>query len=432
MALRLEIDDALASPAGVTTADATQARRRTSHSGGHRRNRRRRQPHRCAGHVGPDATGTACARVPGTVHHHVPTDGADGAHAGGTRDLASLPDGRYLAYQSRGRLMLRALDQLDGVLLSSVSGGHTPFFSPDSRWIGFFEGGDLRKVAVTGEPVITLSRELGSLEGGTWGDDGTIVVSSDDGNVGLRRVSADGGEATVLTKTDAAQPGPLHSVDAARRPRRDLHNRGRTVQNLQLAVLDLKSGQQKTLIRGGVAGEYLETGHLLYSTYSRGADQRMFGTLWVVPFDLDRLALQGEPVRVSETLQVHMMDGANYVVSRTGALAYVPAFAQARSFVWVDRAGRETAIDALPPRPYDTIGLSRDGTRLAFTVLDRELDIWTWDFARESLTRLTFGSSLSFFRDGRPTAGELSSSRIATDRPTCTVSRPTGPVRSSD
>ena len=89
-----------------------------------------------------------------------------------------------------------------------------------------------------------------------------------------------------------------------------------------------------------------------------------------------------------------MMDGANYVVSRTGALAYVPLLAQARSFVWVDRAGRETAIDALPPRPYETIGLSRDGTRLAFAVFDREMDIWTWDFARESLTRLTFGSSL--------------------------------------
>ena len=126
---------------------------------------------------------------------------------GGVRDLALSPDGRYLAYQSRGRLMLRALDQLDGVLLSSVSGGRTPFFSPDSRWIGFFEGGDLRKVAVTGEPVITLSRELGQPQGGTWGDDGTIVVSSDDGNVGLRRVSADGGEATVLTKTDAASQG---------------------------------------------------------------------------------------------------------------------------------------------------------------------------------------------------------------------------------
>lgn len=123
------------------------------------------------------------------------------------REIALSPDGRYLAYQSRGRLMLRALDQLDAVPLSSVTAGRTPFFSPDSRWIGFFDGGDLKKVAVTGEPVITLSRELGNPEGGTWGDDGTIVVSSLDGSTGLRRVSANGGEATVLTKIDAPHRG---------------------------------------------------------------------------------------------------------------------------------------------------------------------------------------------------------------------------------
>ena len=396
VALRLEIEDALAFPTVVTTADATQARRR------------RVTPAAIAAIV---AASLIVALGMWALMRQAPPAPAFPARftitfpptepieltTGGVRDLALSPDGRYLAYQSRGRLMLRALDQLDGVLLSSVSGGHTPFFSPDSRWIGFFEGGDLRKVAVTGEPVITLSRELGEPQGGTWGDDGTIVVSSDDGNVGLRRVSADGGEATVLTKTEAASQGH-YTPSMLPGGRGVIFTIGGadTVQNMQLAVLDLKSGQQKTLIRGGVAGEYMETGHLLYSTYSRGVDQRMFGTLWVVPFDLDRLELQGEPVRVSETLQVHMMDGANYVVSRTGALAYVPAFAQARSFVWVDRAGRETAIDALPPRPYNTIGLSRDGTRLAFTVLDRELDIWTWDFARESLTRLTFGSSLEF------------------------------------
>ena len=285
------------------------------------------------------------------------------------RDIALSPDGRYLAYQSRGRLMLRALDQLDAVLLSSVTAGRTPFFSPDSRWIGFFDGGDLKKVAVTGEPVITLCRELGSPEGGTWGDDGTIVVSSEDGNIGLRRVSADGGEATALTKTDAAHKG--HWTPSMLPGGRGVLFTiwANTPEDRQLAVLDLKSGQQKTLLRGGVAAEYLDTGHLVYATVgSQGSGQQIFGTLWVVAFDLDRLALRGEPVRVSETLQVDMLAAANYAVSRTGALAYVPARAQARSFVWVDRTGHETAIDALPPRPYDTIGLSPDGTRLAFAI----------------------------------------------------------------
>jgi Tol biopolymer transport system component len=391
VALRLEIDDALASPAGVMPASGPQARRR-------RITWEAIAAPVAASLIAALGTWAVTRKEPPAPAFPArfaitfpPTDPMELSFRG--RDIALSPDGKYLVYQSRGRLMLRALDQLDAVRLSNVAGGRTPFFSPDSRWIGFFEGGDLKKVAVTGEPVITLSRELGSPEGGTWGDDGTIVVSSEDGNIGLMRVSADGGGATVLTKTDAAQGhgtpsmlpggrGVLFSIGA------------NAPEDMQLAVLDLKSGQQKTLLRGGYAAEYLDTGHLVYATFSsQGAGQQMSGTLWVVAFDLDRLALRGEPVRVSETLQVDVLSAANYAVSRTGALAYVPARAQARSFVWVDRTGHERAIDALPPRPYDTIGLSPDGTRLAFMIEDREFDIWTWDFARESLTRLTFGPS---------------------------------------
>jgi serine/threonine-protein kinase len=302
--------------------------------------------------------------------------------------------------------MLRAFDQLDAVPLSSVTAGRTPFFSPDSRWIGFFDGGDLKKVAVTGEPVITLCRELGSPQGGTWGDDGSIVISSEDDNIGLMRVSADGGEATALTKTDAAHRG--HRTPSMLPGGRGVlfTISGNAPEDRQLAVLDLKSGQQKTLLRGGVAAEYLDTGHLVYATVgSQGSE--ISGTLWVVAFDLSRLELGGEPVRVSETLQIDMLSAANYAVSRSGVLAYVPARAHARSFVWVDRKGHETAIDALPPRPYSNMGLSPDGTRLAFAIEDGEFDIWSWDFARESLTRLTFGPSFDYLPRWTPDGSRI-------------------------
>jgi eukaryotic-like serine/threonine-protein kinase len=97
-----------------------------------------------------------------------------------------------------------------------------------------------------------------------------------------------------------------------------------------------------------------------------------------------------------------VLSAANYAVSRTGALAYVPARPQERSFVWVDRKGHETPIDALPPRPYQAIGLSPDGTRLVFVSEDREFDIWTWDFSREALTRLTFGPSFDYLPKWTP------------------------------
>ena len=74
-----------------------------------------------------------------------------------------------------------------------------------------------------------------------------------------------------------------------------------TLEEEQLAVLDLKSGEQKTLLRGGVAAHYLNTGHLVYATVSSRGPGPVSGTLWAVAFDLDRLALRGEPVHVSET-----------------------------------------------------------------------------------------------------------------------------------
>ena len=382
VALRLEIDEALASPAGVPTAGDLQVR-------GRRINRQALAAVVAASLMTALGTWAMMRKTPPAPP--LPARFAITLPPAATQflgnDLALSPDGRYLAYQSRGRLMLRALDQLDAVPLSSVTAGRAPFFSPDSRWIGFFDGGDLKKVAISGEPVITLARELGSAEGGTWGDDGTIVVSSIDGNIGLRRVPANGGEAAALTKPAATQNphwapsmlpggrGVLFTIWAS------------SPEDRQLTVLDLKSGQQKTLLRGAVGAEYLETGHLVYATVDAGSASAS-GTLWAVAFDLDRLAVVGEPVRVSETLELDMF--VDYAVSRTGALAYVPPRALLRSFVWVDRTGRETAIDGLPPRPYNTVGLSPDGTRMAFDVFEQDFDIWAWDFARESLTRLSF------------------------------------------
>ena len=58
--------------------------------------------------------------------------------------------------------------------------------------------------------------------------------------------------------------------------------------------------------------------------------------------------------------------------------------------MWVDRQGREEPIKAIPPRPYIPPRLSPDGTRVALDIRDQENDIWVWEFARETLTRVTF------------------------------------------
>jgi serine/threonine-protein kinase len=97
---------------------------------------------------------------------------------------------------------------------------------------------------------------------------------------------------------------------------------------------------------------------------------------------------------------------AEFDIARDGTLVYVAGGAQAspRTLVWVDRQGREQAI-AAPARPYVAARLSPDGTRVALEIEDQENDIWVWDLARATLTRVTTDPGLDqspvWMRDGR-------------------------------
>src|SRR5262249_59738815 len=106
-------------------------------------------------------------------------------------------------------LRVRGRDQLD-VQPLATNAPRSPFFSPDGRWVGFFEGGELRKVSITGGTSILVCRILGGPRGASWGSDGRIVFATNDPEKGLMTVPAGGGEPTELTKVDFAQRGVDH------------------------------------------------------------------------------------------------------------------------------------------------------------------------------------------------------------------------------
>ena len=126
----------------------------------------------------------------------------------------------------------------------------------------------------------------------------------------------------------------------------------------------------------------------------------MFGrdrSVWAVPFDVDQLEVTGAPVRVVDNVLVNPLAGAaNFAVARAGSLVYVPSGETVSQLVWVDRNGREEPL-AAPPRNYILPRISPDGTRVALEVRNEGNDIWLWDFARETLTRLTFGPAVDRF-----------------------------------
>jgi Tol biopolymer transport system component/tRNA A-37 threonylcarbamoyl transferase component Bud32 len=334
--------------------------------------------------------------------------------SGTARDLALSRDGTSLIYVGgRGQLIVRTLDRLDALPVPGVTNARAPFPSPDGRWVGFFTGvsGELRKVSLTGEPPISVCRIVGVARGASWSQDDTIVFATNEPTTGLLRVHAGGGQPEVLTTPDLTKgaeedhlfpsvlPGSqsvLFTIApvAARWGAGRLSGSGA---NVRVEVLDLKTGQRRTLLRGASQAEYVDTGHLIYNAA---------GTLRAVRFDLARLEVLGDPVAVLGQVMTAGSGAANFSVARNGTLAYVPAGAGSqmsgtRSLVWVTRQGREERIVA-PLRNYVYPSLSPDGTRAALAIDDEELDIWSWDFTRQALTRVTFDPAREWYPGWTP------------------------------
>ncbi len=309
-------------------------------------------------------------------------------------DLAVSLDGRRLVYAGTAggqpQLFVRALDQLEPTPLRGLTNPRTPFLSPDGTWVGFFEGNQtLKKVAVTGGPALTLCQTTAPPRGASWGPRDTVIFATTATDTGLLEVSAAGGEPRVLTRPDPAKGEVDHLFPEILPGGEAVLFTIRTtgpIENSQVALLDLRTGQSRVLVAGGSHPHYAASGHLVYG---------VGGTLRAVAFDLDRLQVRWTPVPVVERVVMKTISGAaNFSLARDGSLVYLAGDLQsfARTLVWVDRQGREDPIPA-PPRGYFYPRLSPDGRRVALDVRDQENDIWIWAFAGQTLTRLTFDPS---------------------------------------
>ena len=321
-------------------------------------------------------------------------------------DLALSPDGRRVAYltvqDTDGELQVRELDQLSPTTLVSGQQAHSPFFSPDGEWMGFFHpnqaelGGlpELAKVSVRGGPLIRICElpstgedsSVGALNGASWGADDTIIFATAMTDSGLWRVDANGGEPELLTTPDAEQ-GELDHRWPALLP--DGNSvlftimRSGGMEDADIAVLSLADNSWRVVVRGGSHPRYVPTGHLVYAVQ---------GALHAVPFDLSRREVTGEPIPVLSGVTTKPSGAADFALSQNGSLAYLSSDetgGTSRTFVWVDRQGREEPLP-FPPGDYRQTDVSPDGTRIAtWTDGPENADVWVGDVARGNLTRLT-------------------------------------------
>jgi eukaryotic-like serine/threonine-protein kinase len=301
-----------------------------------------------------------------------------------TPAIALSPDGTRLAYiaaQGNGlpQLYLRVMASPDARPIPGTEGATDPFFSPDGQWLGFFTGGKLKKVSVSGGAAVTLGDAMNP-QGSSWSSQGMIAFGSEPASV-LLQVSDAGGTPQALTHLEKGEtdhdwpeffPGDKTVLFAAS---------GDDRANGQVAIQSLATGVRHNLMQGATHPHYAPSGQLVYA---------QGGNLIAVPFDLRRLEVTGGAVPVVEGVLQSTTSGATqYSLSATGSLAYVSGVAQAteqRSLVWVSRNGTGQPLP-IPLHEYLTPRLSPDGRRLAVRMSDQ---VWLYDLSRGTQTRFTF------------------------------------------
>ncbi|HYL85789.1 MAG TPA: protein kinase [Candidatus Angelobacter sp.] len=306
--------------------------------------------------------------------------------------LALSPDGSQLAYIAiqggTQQIYLRAMDSLEARPVPGSEGAANPFFSPDSQWLGFFAGQKLKKISISGGAAETLG-DATLAHGASWSDHGTIAFSPATASF-LQQVSEAGGAQQPLTRLAVGEvshrwpeflPGGKALLFAA-------STSSFSWTNSQVIVQALGTGERRNLIQGATHPRYASSGHLVYA---------QGGNLMALPFDARRLAVTGAAVPVVENVAHSPTAGAaQYSISATGTLVYVPGGVQAdqRRLVWVARNGAEQPA-AAPARAYMFPRISPDGRRVAVGITEQETQLWLYDLAREALTRFTFEGNVS-------------------------------------
>jgi Tol biopolymer transport system component len=303
--------------------------------------------------------------------------------------VALSPDGRRMVFSARSadgknQLWIRPLDAITPQPLAGTEGATMPFWSPESRYVGFFSGGKLKKIDTSGGPPLTLC-DASEGRGGTWNQDGVIVFAPD--NAGpLRRVSAAGGVSMPVTSFDRTPGATSHRVPWFLPDGRHffyLAAGGGSAAAIYVGSLDSR-GDSKVIeaLSNGIYSQ----GHLLFLRED---------TLMAQPFDLKRLNITGEAVPIAENVRsVGALRVGVFSASENGLLAYQAGGGLGgRILAWFDRSGKQ--IGTLGDSGgFITLHFSPDQKSVAVSLFDlsrrNNSDIWLYDVARGLRTRFTF------------------------------------------
>jgi hypothetical protein len=308
--------------------------------------------------------------------------------------IALSRDGRKLAYVAEGRLYARTMSELEAQPVRGTEehvGLSEPVFAPDGESIAFWTPLDrsIKRIGLDGGSATSIAKTDAPF-GMTWTADGILFGQ---GRGGILRAAADGSGASPIVQVAPHEQahGPqllpggrfvLYTVATG-----DAWDRW---EKANVYVQAVGSNERARVIEGGSDARYLPTGHLVYVRD---------GTLFAVPFDLDRRLVRGTAVALVEGIRrgAGRDTGASqFALSDTGTLAYVPGPVVGpewgpQQLGLADRAGRWRPLD-LPPAGYRSVAAAPDGSRIALAIENgNETHVFIYDIAGSSRPRqLTF------------------------------------------
>jgi eukaryotic-like serine/threonine-protein kinase len=315
------------------------------------------------------------------------------------RSFALSPDGRQIVFvaESDGvaRLWLRSLAKATAAPLAGTEGATQPFWSPDSRSVGFFTSNALKRLDLDGgQPQILAPADTTAI-GSSWSSEGVILFSPSRQSP-LTRVAASGGTTTmlpllgknpILNVLPVFLPDGQHFVCVVT---------GIAAEGVYLGSLDGDTAVRLAGVTHSMA--YLPSGWLLWIRGDTGETPRG-GTLVAQRLNVAKGSLVGEPVALA--------DGVLGVsASATGVVAYRVSEDGQRQLTWVDRSGAVRGTVGPPDASLSSPRVSPDGRQVAFTrETQGKSDIWLQDDARA--TRMTFGSGDSDYPVWSPDGSRL-------------------------
>ena len=315
--------------------------------------------------------------------------------------LAISPDGSHLAYVgvTTESLLIRARNQLRGVVAPGTEGVATPVFSPDGNSVaGVVDRKALVIAPVDGGPALRIATPMVGSAGLAWGKGGFIYADANADLLGgglLRIEPKSGASPQAFTTLDKAHGEADHTWPDVLPNGKGViftvmfnHTKAAQPESTSVAVAS-PSGKHRILINGAIRGVYATSGHLLYITKRN--------VLMAVPFDQNSLKITGQPIALIEGIRTGTYGSADLAISRFGTLLYGTSVTD-RELFWVERDGKMQPVDPGWRGVMRDPVISPDGKRVAVSIsnADGVSDVWIKQLDRGPGIKLTVEGRTNF------------------------------------